>query len=262
MCLLTLKPVSWAHTSLLNIPSHQAQEGEQSIGVLSPKEQRPPPYASLRTSGSPDSGPRPITMSHCAVDSRGCPALGPPVLVSAPSPCRVLPLTGNCSRQQVLTLSPVEPVHLPLLHHQQHASTVASPRTPSAATLTLRVHTLHSLPSRHPCLEAGSSPTVRKVPIPVSSPLPRMLFLPGCPICVPRRASHALRSPPTPASLSCTLLLASVLLCKNSQVISPRESSGDVSTCSLMTSHGDSPRCGCLCVTNAWHTDSSVSHHF
>lgn len=155
MCLLTLKPVSWAHTSLLNVPSHQAQQGEQSIGVLSPKEQRPPPYASLRTFGSPDSVPRPITMSHCAVDSRGCPALGPPVLVSAPSLCRVLPLTGHCGRRRALTPSPVQPVHPPLLHHQQHASTVASPSTPSGATLTLRVHTPHSLPSRHPCLEAG-----------------------------------------------------------------------------------------------------------
>lgn len=137
--MLTLKPVSWADTSLLNVPSHQAQQGEQSIGVLSPKEWHPPPYASLRTFGSPDSGPRPITESRCAVDSRGCPALGPPVLVSAPSLCRVLPFTGNCSRQRVLTLSPVQPAHLPLLRHQQHASTVASPSAPSAATLTLRV---------------------------------------------------------------------------------------------------------------------------
>lgn len=126
-----------------------------------------------------------------------------------------------------------------------------------------QLHSLSgSLPSCHPCLEAGSTPTVRKGPIHMSSPLPRMLSPPGCPISVPRRASRAFPSPPTPASLSCALLLASVLLCKNFQVLSSRESSGDVNTCSLVTSQGDSPCCGCLCVINAWHTDSSMNHHF
>lgn len=38
MCLVTLKPVSWAHISLLNIPSHQVQPGQQYMGFLSSKE--------------------------------------------------------------------------------------------------------------------------------------------------------------------------------------------------------------------------------